>query len=133
MEQDIMAKCVGIQEFHGSGKTQAMLYISLYAVRFFFVNTPVMKTYQYNLDEITCITSSVYQQKNIYSRRMADISILEILKDYIKLNNLMKLDVLLCDEMGQLPAKFVSVIDIIPLLTTQKQYIYLSVTHNFQS
>ena len=37
---------------------------------------------------------------------MADIYILKILEDYINLNNLMTLDVILCDKMGELLAEF---------------------------
>ena len=41
------------------------------------------------------------------------ITIINILKDSINVNNLIKLDLLLCDKIGQVPVECLSVIDII--------------------
>ena len=116
LTQDVYTKNVGIRGFPGSGKTWIMLYVAMYCVsRGLAVTTTAMmskrsihlggKHWHY----IFCLPI----EKNLTPHRMAELAICKILSDPKKLNALLTLDILLCDEMGQVPAELLSVIDII--------------------
>ena len=50
---------------------------------------------------------------SLTNHRKAELSIIQIMKDLKKMHLLLTLDVLICDEIGQVPADFIAVIDII--------------------
>ena len=50
---------------------------------------------------------------SLTNHRKAELSIIQIMKDSKKMHLLLTLDVLICDEIGQVPADFIAVIDII--------------------
>ena len=57
---------------------------------------------------------------------MADIALTMITRNPIKYNILLPLDILSCDEFGQVPAEFLSIIDII-LRRINKNNLFLGV------
>ena len=50
---------------------------------------------------------------SLTNHRKVELSIIQIMKDSKKMHLLLTLDVLICDEIGQVPADFIAVIDII--------------------
>ena len=62
--------------------------------------------------------------KNLSTHRKAELAIIKLLKNPKELNTLLSLDVLVCDEMGQISAEFLATIDII-LRTLRETNVYL--------
>ena len=52
-------------------------------------------------------------RKNISPQQKAELAILKLLQNPIKIKFLQSLDILFCDEMGQMPAELLSTVDII--------------------
>ena len=109
-------KNVGFRGFPGSGKTWCSLYAALYAMSkgLFVLPTAVLAKRAIQLGGTHWhVMFSLMSDDTLTNHRKAELAIIQILKDPRKLHLLMTLDVLICDEIGQLAADFIAVIDII--------------------
>ena len=109
-------KNVGLRGFPGSGKTWCSLYVAMYALSkgLFALPTAVLAKRAIQLGGthwhiLFCLNTD----DSLTNHRKAELSIIQIMKDSKKMHLLLTLDVLICDEIGQLPADFIAVIDII--------------------
>ena len=114
--QTSLTKNIGIRGFPGSGKTWCSLYIALYAMSkgLFTLPTALLSKRAIQLggihwNKFFCIPN----EKNINNHRKAELAIIQILRKPKTLQLIFCLDVLICDEMGQLSADFLAVVDII--------------------
>ena len=107
-------KHVGIRGFPGSGKTWCSLYASAYAMSkgLFVLSTAVLAKRAIQLGGIHWhLLFCIPIDRNMSLHRKSELAIISILKDPILLNIVLTLDVLLCDEIGQLSAEFIAIID----------------------
>lgn len=114
--QRSIAKNIGIRGFPGSGKTWCSLYCCLYALSkgLFCLPTAVLAKRAIQLGgthwhSMFCIIPD--KKTNVH--RKAELAVCQLMRDPQKLNVLRTLDVLFCDEIGQLSAEFIHIIDII--------------------
>ena len=112
----IFTKSAGIGGFPGSGKTWSMEYCVIYALcrGLCVVTTAQMARRAIQLGGkhwhyLFCLPT----EKGLSAHRKAELSIAKILRDPKKLNFILSLDILFCDELGQSTAELISVIDII--------------------
>lgn len=112
----IFTKSAGIGGFPGSGKTWSMEYCVIYALcqGLCVVTTAQMARRAIQLGGkhwhyLFCLPT----EKGLSAHRKAELSITKILRDPKKLNFILSLDILFCDELGQSTAELISVIDII--------------------
>ena len=115
-DQLTFTKNVGIRGFPGSGKTFCSLYIALYALSkgLFVLPTALLAKRAIQLGgihyhKLFCIRPN----KSVSIHRQAELALIDIMKDAKKTHILTSLDVLICDEMGQLSSNFVAMLDII--------------------
>ena len=114
--QTSLTKNIGIRGFPGSGKAWCSLYIALYAMSkgLFTLPTALLSKRAIQLGgihwhKLFCIPT----EKNMNNHRKAELAIIQILQKPKTLQLILCLDVLICDEMGQLSADFLAVVDII--------------------
>lgn len=115
-DQLLFTKNIGIRGFPGSGKTWCSLYVALYGISkgLFVIPTAVLAKRSIQLGGIHyhrlfCIPT----EKHYSVHRKAEIALIKILRDARKTHLLLAIDVMICDEIGQLSADFVAVLDII--------------------
>lgn len=111
-----LVKSIGIKGFPGSGKTFCMLYLSLYArsLGLFVTTTAMMANRSIVLGGLHWHKLFYLPtEKNMLPHQRAEYAIARLSCDCIKMNVLTKLDILFCNEMGQVAAELLSVIDII--------------------
>ena len=116
IDQTSMTKNIGIRGFPGSGKTWCSLYVASYAMSkgLFTLPTALLSKRAIQLGgihwhKLFCIPT----ERNMNNHRKAELAIIQILRKPKTLQLLLCLDVLICDEMGQLSADFLAVVDII--------------------
>ena len=115
-EVDSYTKNICIRGFPGSGKTWCALYLSLYALSkgLTVVTTAILAKRAIQIGgihyhKLFCLPIG----KNMSIHRKAELAILKLLRSPKQLNLLLSLDVLVCDELGQISAEFLSTIDVI--------------------
>ena len=116
LAQNTFNKCVVLRGFPGSGKTWTMQYIALYAAS---KGLNIMTTAMMARRAITIGGSHIHNlfclptENNLSVHRCAELAIVKILRDPVKLHLLLILDVLFCDEIGQWSAETLATLDII--------------------
>ena len=116
LELDTYTKKMCIRGFPGSEKTWCSLYCALHAFSkgLNVITTAVLAKRAIQIGEIHYHKQFCLPIGRHFSiHRKAELAILKLLKNPKQLNILLSLDILVCDEMGQIPAEFVATIDII--------------------
>jgi predicted GIY-YIG superfamily endonuclease len=115
-EQKSYTKNIGIRGVPGGGKTWCAMYSTLYALAkgLNVMTTAILAKRAIQLGgchyhKLFCLPIG----RNLSTHRKAELAILKLFKNPKELNTLLCLDVLVCDEMGQLSAEFLATIDII--------------------
>ena len=109
-------KNVGLRGFPGSGKTWCSLYLAMYALSkgLNVLPTAVLAKRAIQLGGLHWhVLFCLNTDESLTNHRKAELSIIQIMKDPKKMQLLLTLDVLICDEIGQVPVDFIAVIDII--------------------
>ena len=115
-DQTTITKNVGIRGFPGSGKTWCSLYIAIYALSkgLLVLPTALLAKRAIQLGgihwhKLFCIPC----EDNMSIHRKAELAIIQLLRKPKNLHLVLCIDVLICDEIGQLPADFLATIDMI--------------------
>ena len=126
-EQKCYTKNICIRGVPGGGKTWCAMYCTLYALSkgLNVMTTAILAKRAIQLGgchyhKLFCLPVG----KNLSTHRKAELAIIKLLKNPKELNTLLSLDVLVCDEMGQISAEFLATIDII-LRTLRETNVYL--------
>lgn len=114
--QSSFTKHVGIRGFPGGGKTWCMMYCVLYAISkgLRLTTTALMAKRSLQLGNSHFHKIFMLPTESKYSSsQQADIAILRILRDPKKLHFLQSVNILFCDEMGQISAELLGTVDLI--------------------
>jgi hypothetical protein len=115
-DQTNLTKSFCFRGFPGSGKTWLLHYCILYSIS---TGLNVIPTAMMAKRSIQIggrhwhYLFGLPIGKNLSTHRMAEMSIDNIRRNTVKLNFLLSLDIIFCDEIGQVPAEFLSTIDYI--------------------
>jgi predicted GIY-YIG superfamily endonuclease len=115
-DQLVQTKNIGIRGFPGGGKTWCSLYLAVYAMSkgLLVLPTAMLAKRAIQLGGIHWHKLfSIPTNKNMNLHRKAELAIIQIMKRPQEYHLLLSVDVLICDEIGQLAADFIAIIDII--------------------
>ena len=116
LNQNVYTKNVAIRGFPGGGKTWCMMFIAIYAIskKLNVITTAMMAKRALQLGgrhwhKFLCIPTG----QNLTPHRRAELAIIQLLRDPKRLDFVRTVNVMLCDEMGQVSAEFLATFDII--------------------
>ena len=113
---NMFTKSIGIRGYAGCGKSWTMQYVMLYAMSQGLVCIPTAMMSRQSVflgGKHIHILFGIPAARKLSPHRMAEIAITKLLRDPKKINLLRALDCLFLDEIGQLSAELLAVLDII--------------------